>query len=279
MPTTATPLRTQLLEQGYCLFENVLDHAMIQELERATEELLAAYPESEAQRVKYQGSKILLTFQYPVFPRLFAWPKAIEALHELGYAHPKWQSAYLLSKPPHGPPLYWHQDWAAWDEPVSADPEPAQIFLMYYLTDTTRENGCLRVIPGTHRRRIPFHDELPEAHADVSYGASLDDPLFRCHSDEIDIPVRAGDLVIGDSRLLHAAHPNSTDKRRSLLTLWYFPTFDNLSEPLKARFGRSERIDHPDWEIMQPYIAYYEGSAEPAPRNRTPGKYLRSKTD
>jgi hypothetical protein len=53
------------------------------------------------------------------------------------------------------------------------------------------------------------------------------------------------------------------------------PYLDNRSEPLKARFGTQDRIDHPDWEPMKPFIGRYEGAAEPARRNRIPGEYLR----
>ncbi|MGB0605377.1 MAG: phytanoyl-CoA dioxygenase family protein, partial [Candidatus Latescibacterota bacterium] len=52
----------------------------------------------------------------------------------------------LLSKPAYGPPLYWHQDFMNWNHPEAAAPWPTVIFLSYYMSDTTRENGCLRVI-------------------------------------------------------------------------------------------------------------------------------------
>ena len=35
-----------------------------------------------------------------------------------------------------------------------------QLFLMVYLVDTTPANGCLRVLPGSHLRKIPLDDEL-----------------------------------------------------------------------------------------------------------------------
>src|ERR1043165_5676651 len=99
----------RLLTDGYCLFENVLDRPMLLELTRVTEALQAAVPEADAQRYRYQGSNISVAYQDPVFPRLFAWPAALEALAELGFDRPKWWSGFLLSKPPHAPPLYWHQ--------------------------------------------------------------------------------------------------------------------------------------------------------------------------
>jgi ectoine hydroxylase-related dioxygenase (phytanoyl-CoA dioxygenase family) len=270
----------QLQSAGYCVFEQVLDRSMVEELARVTDGLLAAEDETHAQRFRYQGSNISLAYQHPVFPRLFAWPRALQALASLGFEEPKWWSAFLLSKPPHAPPLYWHQDWWAWQDPCSAWETAAQLFLMYYLTDTCRENGCLRVVPGTHRRRIALHDQLPDAHTDLTYEANLDSPLFCRHPDEVEVPVRAGDLVIGDARLLHAAHANQTDQRRTCLTLWYFPAYATLPEPIQAVVARGRRDPPADcpWreelQRLEPLLPHYSGSAEPAKWDRKPGLYL-----
>ena len=51
-----------------------------------------------------------------------------------------------------------------WDDPLSVSPWPQTLALNYYLQDTTVESGCLKVLPGTHLRRIPLHDELVPAH-------------------------------------------------------------------------------------------------------------------
>ncbi|HLK55946.1 MAG TPA: phytanoyl-CoA dioxygenase family protein [Chthonomonadaceae bacterium] len=282
--TTSSPVtakRQQLLTDGYCLFENVLDRPMLDELTIVTERLLAEVSEADAERFRYQGSNISVAYQDPVFPRLFAWPRALEALRELGFDHPKWWSAFLLSKPPHAPPLYWHQDWWGWQDPVSAEVVPQQLFLMYYLTDTRPENGCLRVLPGTQLRRHALHDLLPDAHTEATYFAPLESPLFTDPPEARDLPVQAGDLVIGDARVLHAAHANATDQRRTLLTLWYFPTFDTLPEPIRAFVARHRSQPPPDfphgeeWSRLEPLIPTYSGTAEPIPFDRKPGVYLR----
>ena len=138
----------------------------------------------------------------------------------------------LLSKPPHGPPLYWHQDATYWNHPMSALPWPSRVFLSYYLVDTTRENGCLRIIPGTHRKRTELHDLLPDAHSPEMQRADETHLAFTEQPGEIDIPVQAGDLVIADGRVLHAAWPNNTDTRRTLVLEWWdlfpFPSVPDL---------------------------------------------------
>ena len=37
----------------------------------------------------------------------------------------------------------------------------------------------------------------------------------------VDVPVKAGDLVIGDSRLYHSAYENRSDERRTCVTMWW----------------------------------------------------------
>ena len=268
--------RQQLLDDGYCVFKNVLDAPLLEDLRRVTGRLIADISAADVERYKYQGTNVAIGYQYPVFARLFALPAALQALAALGFASPKFWSGYMLSKPPHGPPLYWHQDWWAWDEAISLRPEPPQAFLMYYLTDTNRENGCLRVIPGTHRKRIDLHGMLREAHTEATYSAPLDAPEFIQHPDEIDIMVQAGDVVIGDARVLHAAHQNKTDKHRTLLTLWYFPDYDHLPDSIQARVARTAPLQPPDWwegddgKAVEPLIPRYTGAAIPASWNRIP---------
>jgi hypothetical protein len=280
MNAVRAPSREELLASGYVYVPNVLDRPLLDELRRVTDELLAQQSREDAVKYRYQGSNISVAYQDPVFARLFALPRALDALRALGFRSPKWWSAFLLSKPPHAPPLYWHQDWWAWDDPISASPVPAQVFLMYYLTDTTPENGCLCVIPGTHYRHNPLHDLLPAAHTRETYEANPNSVIFSTRPDEVDVPVKAGDLVIGDARILHAAHPNQTDRHRSLLTLWYFPDFDILPEPIQAYVARKTPLEPPDWwageagRQMEPLVPHYTGNAAPAMWNRVPGEHL-----
>lgn len=94
-------------------------------------------------------------------------PAAIMAA--LGIADLHTGTFQIISKPPGAPALYWHQDWARWDDPISLSPWPQQVFLNWYLTDTGPENGCLRVIPGSHRRRLDLHRHLVAPHEGGGY--------------------------------------------------------------------------------------------------------------
>ena len=122
-------------------------------------------------------------------------------------------SGYVISKPPGGPALFWHQDWWGWQHPISRDDRIAQVALFLYMTDTTRENGCLRLIPGTHRRPHPLHDLVDAHDPTLAEVKNPDDAAFASHADEVDVPVTAGDVVVVDARLIHGAHPNRSGRR------------------------------------------------------------------
>ena len=215
----------------------VLDAGMLGRLRDATDLLLDAQTDEQKARNRSQGSMFRFSQTADtVFAELIALPAALDALARLGFTEVTYTDGYIISKPPHSPQLFWHYDWFAWAEPQMFTLPPPQVFCMYYLTDTCRENGCLRVIPGSHTRHNPLHHVIDEPHsAMLGTAEDLDRPEFAQRPDEIDVPVRAGELVIGDARLLHAAHPNGSERRRTVLTLWYQPDYPSLPEQVKAQ--------------------------------------------
>ncbi|MCY4403669.1 MAG: phytanoyl-CoA dioxygenase family protein [Candidatus Poribacteria bacterium] len=268
----------QLITDGYCVIENVLQEDMLSSLRKVTDELLDAQTEEQRDAVRSSGSMISV-YTHSLFSELVAYPRALIALEALGFLRPKWSSGYVISKPPQSPPLFWHQDWWGWDDPCSYTALPQQLFLMYYLVDTIPYNGCLRVIKGSHLNRHPLHNSLPSAHAaELQKVENEDHPAFQHYPDEIDITVRSGDLVIGDSRLLHASHANQSDERRTVITLWYHPYFALLPEAMQAHIGRHRQNPawtKADWNRIAELAPIYEGKTEPMNWNRTPGPELR----
>lgn len=191
---------------------------------------------------------------------------------DLSFRDPTFTDGYIISKPPESPRLFWHYDWFAWNHPSAYAAEPPQVFLMYYLVDTTVVNGCLRVLPGSHRHHHPIHEKIDNPHSqELSSAENLDDPAFSIQPDERDVPVRAGDLVIGDARLLHAAHANESDQWRPVITLWFQPDFSRLAPPIKAQMVKKTQRIPDDWppSARQKTLALhpsYDGDAPANPR-------------
>ena len=277
-----------LRRDGYCVVRDVLDRAMLARLRRRTAALLQSLPAEHRRRQRAAGSLVHIAAD-PAFAALIAWPKALAALDAAGLGGARFSSGYVISKPPGGPPLFWHQDWWGWDHPSSYGGAIHQVFLMYYLADTAPENGCLRVVPGSHRRRHRLHGLLPGAHAErLARAADPADPAFAAVREERAVPVRAGDLVIGDARLLHGAYANRSAAERPLITLWYHPHFDRQPAAIRARVARILHRQDVDTDpaggqtpfpagwpaaargTIAPLLADYRGRAAPLPWNRNP---------
>ena len=134
------------------------------------------------------------------------------------------------------------------------------------------QNGCLRVLPGSHVRHTALHDRLDAPHS-AGLGAATDTDRveFSDWPGEADVCVVAGDLLIGDARLLHAAHDNKTGERRTLITLWYQPEFDAMPERMQAQMAAKAQPIPGEWpeaaqSLLRPLWPYYQGAATPYER-------------
>ena len=242
-PADACQKRDQLVADGYTVIPEVFGEDLLQVLRDWSEDYFSRHQVDR--RYRYQGSAVNVfspsrwargdipvgdkseimdrKLPDPIVDRFLYDPGLQMACASLQLEGLKSSDEILrvLSKPAHGPPLYWHQDFINWNSPIAATPWPTYVFLSTYLTDTSVANGCLRVIPGTHLRRIDLHEMIPDAHGEDARALEIDSPAFMDHPDAVDLPMRAGDLVVADGRLLHAAHPNTTDARRTLMLAWH----------------------------------------------------------
>ena len=271
--------REQLVGDGFCIVPGVLDAAMLDSLRRESSALLDQLSEEEKRVQGGQGAWQPIPFVPTVFADLIARPRALAALTDLGFDSVRYLSGFIISREPRTKAAYWHQDWMYWDEPESADPLPVKVFLMYYLVDTSPANGCLRVIPGSHRRRYPQHEY--EGHGtDIRYEDPDTSIKYADAAGQIDVPIKAGDLLIGDSRVLHAPRANATDRRRMVLTMWYLPRWDELSQRMQASYSAghaasTEGVPPESLQRLLPLLPRYSGTAVPAVTNRRPGEYLK----
>lgn len=117
----------QLINDGFCIFENILDAEMLTRVRSASDALLAAQPTDHFEAQKSTGSMISV-YDDPFFAELIAYKPALAALARLGYQRPRWSSGFIISKPPQSPPLFWHQDWWGWNDPISYTEIPQQLF-------------------------------------------------------------------------------------------------------------------------------------------------------
>lgn len=276
-PATDDTRREALLRDGFVVVPDVLEDNLRERLKIVTDAVVARQDAEHAKRHLSTGSMVPTTSD-PAYAELITLPAALAALASLGYPEPHFSDGWVISKPGGGRRLFWHYDWFTWQDDASLRREPLQVSLMYYLDSTRRENGCLRVIPGSHAAHNPLHDELSAQRRELDAGNDRHRAEFSDRPDEVDVPVRAGDLLIADARLLHAGHPNDTDERRRLITLWYQPDLASLPERMQAQMAAKAQPVPADWPPAARDAAWrvrtrYGGSAEPyerAPYRRPP---------
>ena len=115
--------------------------------------------------------------------------------------------------------------------------------------------------------KIPI-DRINDLKKEINRYDNPDDPRFSDYSNEEDVPIQAGDLVIGDGRMFHAAHSNDSERWRTVITIWILPFFDNLLEPVRSWFNHDYHVIHDNWpntalNKINPLIPNYNGNVEP----------------
>ncbi|WP_194892062.1 phytanoyl-CoA dioxygenase family protein [Catenulispora pinisilvae] len=115
--------------------------------------------------------------------------------------------------------INWHTDY---QEPQRS--LGSRVEVSWYLTPTSPENGCLRLIPGSQNR--PTRDTVKEL---INAGRGQATHWRSCqtrHPDEISLPLGAGDLLIRNGFIWHCTFENTTDEIRYMYVWSYAPLAD-----------------------------------------------------
>jgi ectoine hydroxylase-related dioxygenase (phytanoyl-CoA dioxygenase family) len=110
----------------------------------------------------------------------------------------------------------WHQDVTYWGlEP------PLAITAWYAVDDSDVENGCMRVIPGTHGG-IREHGTSSRAGNLLSINQEVPVTPEEERS-AVDLVLAAGEISLHHGMLIHGSNPNRSTRRRCGLTIRYVP--------------------------------------------------------
>jgi len=125
-------------------------------------------------------------------------------------------SHYIAKPPGEGQQVLWHQDGSYW--PL----EPMEVVTGWLaVNESTPENGCMRVIPGTHvtdlKTLIPRKD-VPNVLSSEMPLEYVDEALA------VDVVLNPGDISLHHPNLVHASDANTSSSWRKGLTIRYVPT-------------------------------------------------------
>jgi len=211
---------------GYVVVRGVLDPHRVADAARHVDWLLERHPDRAGEDLGHE-----LVADDPFWLDLVSDPRLLDlAARFVGDDLALFASHYICKPAGSGRPVLWHQDAGYWP----LDPMVA-VTLWLAVDASTPANGCLRVLPGSHRdgvheRRV--RSDVASVFGDES-AAEIDDDLA------VDVILEPGDVEIHHPALLHSSGPNHSATRRCGLTIRYIPTSTRIlgeTQPYECAF-------------------------------------------
>jgi ectoine hydroxylase-related dioxygenase (phytanoyl-CoA dioxygenase family) len=126
----------------------------------------------------------------------------------------------------------WHQDGHYWPiRPL------ANCTVWVALEASTVENGCLRVIPGSHAAK-QLHAHLHEERSDLTLNQRLAADTFD-EARAVDLELQPGEMSLHDVYMIHGAKENRSNRRRTGVALRYMPATSVFERNLRPADGKT----------------------------------------
>ena len=204
-------------KNGYTIFRNVIDKNLIQEANDHMQWLRNKFPEFRPEHLHHP------LMRDDAFWVRFALDQRLLNIAEL-FIGPNiacFTSHYICKPPYDGQAVLWHQDGAYWKlQPMNA------VTLWVAVDESTPQNGCLRIIPGTHTlplQKIVLRNEIPNM-----LSSAVDYNQFD-ESEAVDIILEPGDVSVHHPHVIHGSEANTSSKRRCGLDIGFMSTSTSIS--------------------------------------------------
>lgn len=116
----------------------------------------------------------------------------------------------------------WHQDATYW----GLEPNDA-VTAWVAIDDADAQNGCMRVVPGSHRGGLRQHGKSSQKGNLLSVNQALELSDAELAS-ACDVPLQAGQMSLHDGLLIHGSNPNGSTRRRAGYTVRVIPAHVKL---------------------------------------------------
>jgi ectoine hydroxylase-related dioxygenase (phytanoyl-CoA dioxygenase family) len=125
----------------------------------------------------------------------------------LGGAVRLWHDQLFCKPAHHGGVVAWHQDYSYWTRTTPL----AHLTCWIGLDDSTRDNGCVRYVPGSHRwPDLPITGLAGDMEAIQTVLTDEQKENFR----PLAIELKKGECSFHHPRMIHGSYENSTDRPR-----------------------------------------------------------------
>ena len=129
-----------------------------------------------------------------------------------------WGTSFFIKEPRNKSFVSWHQDLTYWGL------DPADIVTAWIaLSESTCENGAMRVIPATHTMQVVPHKDTFAADNLLSRGQEVSVEVDEAKA--VALSLEPGEMSLHHVKLIHGSEPNPSPKRRIGLAVRYIPTY------------------------------------------------------
>lgn len=211
----ATPEQVAFYKQyGYLRFGRIFTREELDALREHVDQMIASLPPGKRpEELDVPHFEDAWLFRYLAHPRVL---DVIECF--LGPDIVLWSSHFIAKPGGDGKAVPWHTDGDYWGNRL----EPMEVITLWLAVDeSTRENGCMRVIPGSHRWQHPGREAYRPV--DTSTHVFSTELQNVDESQAMDIELAIGECSFHDAWTVHASAPNHSSKRRCGYTMRYMP--------------------------------------------------------
>lgn len=226
--TARSELAAAFARDGYVVPDFRLPADLLQDMQQALGRLIEENPHVRPEHLVLRwggGERRLPTHQrFLDYVRTEAILDLVEPI--LGPDIICW-GAHVFCKPAKtGLVIPWHQDGQYWPiRPL------ASCTVWIALDDSTMDNGCLRIVRGSHRRKTIFPHRLDER-PDHALEQRIDDAELD-EFEVVDVELEAGQMSIHDVYAVHGSHANVSNRRRAGFTIRYMPATSLYDRTIK----------------------------------------------
>jgi ectoine hydroxylase-related dioxygenase (phytanoyl-CoA dioxygenase family) len=197
---------------------------------------------------------------HPWMDQLVRAPAILDAVEDvLGPNLFCWGSQFFIKNARDESYVSWHQDGTYWG--LSS---PDVVTAWVALTPSRPENGCMRVIPGTHRSQVPHADTFAESNL-LSRGQEIAVSVDLAQA--VDVVLQPGQMSLHHVLIFHGSEPNGSDMRRVGFAIRYVPTHVAQASGIREsallvrgvdEFGNFDHEISPESEMHPDAVAHHK---------------------
>lgn len=203
-------------DQGYLKFGRIFTTGEMIALRQHVDEKIAALPEGQ----RPEGMDVP-HFTDPWLFRYLADPRVLDVIEDfIGPDIVLWSSHFITKPGGDGLAVPWHTDGAYWHGRL----DPMKVITLWLAVDeSSRENGCMTVIPGSQKQVAADISSYVAVDRDTNVFGSRIPPESVDESKKVYLELAPGECSFHDAWTVHGSSPNTSPKRRSGYTMRYMP--------------------------------------------------------